>query len=337
MEHVAIDLGGKESQVCVRSADGRVIEERRCRTDSLGMYLAARPPSRVIVETCAEAFHVTDMAKAAGHEVRVVPATLVRSLGVGARRTKTDRRDAQAISEVSTRIELPSVHVPSLATRSKRAECTSREALIGARTQLINSVRGWMRTEGRRTRTGGVGSFALRVRAACTQLPVHIESLLAVIELLNAKIGEADRELADAAKKDSTCRLLMSMPGVGPVTAWRFRSALDDVSRFESASKVQAYLGLVPGEHSSSQKVRRTGITKAGPSSVRRTLVQAAWCVRLRRPLDPMVEWSREVEKRRGKHIAVIALARKMAGILFAMWRDGTLYSAKQRDARMDG
>src|SRR6185437_25977 len=105
VEHLAIDLGSKKSQICVRAADGTVVEERKLETLALGPYLASRPPSRVIVETCAESFRVADIALEAGHEVRVVPATLVRTLGVGARKTKTDKRDAQILSEVSCRID----------------------------------------------------------------------------------------------------------------------------------------------------------------------------------------------------------------------------------------
>ena len=86
MEHLAIDLGGKESQICVRSSDGEIVEERRCRTAMLPAYLATRPRSRVVVETCSEAFGIADAALGIGHEVRVAPGTLVRSLGVGARR-----------------------------------------------------------------------------------------------------------------------------------------------------------------------------------------------------------------------------------------------------------
>jgi transposase len=331
MEHVAIDLGGRESQVCVRSADGTVLEEKRCLTDELGLYLAKRAPSRVVLETCAEAFHVTDLAKAAGHEVRVVPSMLVRTLGVGARGIKTDRKDAQVLSEVSTRIDLPSVHVPSSSSRALRAMCTSREALIAARTQLINSTRGWMRTEGLRVRSGAPRALPGRIRkAAGAQLPPHIESMLVVIETLNAQLAQADRELARLSKENATCRLLMTMPGVGPVTSVRLMAAIDEVGRFESASKLQAYLGLVPGEHSSSDRQRRTGITKAGPAPVRRTLIQAAWVTRRRRPSDPMVQWAAQIEHRRGVHIAVVALARKMAGVLLAMWRDGRPYDPQR-------
>ena len=122
MEHCAIDLGGRESQVCVRRADGHLLFEGRWPTASLPDYLRELPPSRVILETAAEAFRIADAAKQA-HEVRVVPATLVRTLGVGARKTKTDKRDARVLSEVSCRIDLPSVHIPSarlVATRNAR-------------------------------------------------------------------------------------------------------------------------------------------------------------------------------------------------------------------------
>src|SRR5215470_11246814 len=123
MEHLAIDLGGRESQICVRNSEGQILDERRWPTAALGRYLATRPISRVIVETCSGAFAVADAALALGHEVRVVPTTLVRSLGVGARRLKTDRRDARALSEVSCRIDVPSVHVPSLQARQRKTLC----------------------------------------------------------------------------------------------------------------------------------------------------------------------------------------------------------------------
>jgi len=108
----------------------------------------------VVVETCAEAFAIADAARDAGHEVRVVSATLVKTLGVGARRTKIDRRDAQVLSEVSCRIDLPSVHVPSSQSRQVKSICGMRDALVSSRTQLINNLRGWLRGQGNRIRSG---------------------------------------------------------------------------------------------------------------------------------------------------------------------------------------
>jgi transposase len=137
---------------------------------------------------------------------------------------------------------------------------------------------------------------------------------------------EAEKEIAKEARADATCERLMTVPGVGPNTAVRFVAALDEINRFEGAHKVEAYLGLVPGERSSSEKRRRTGITKAGSSALRHTLVQAAWAARRCRRQDPLQLWNIEVEKRRGKRVALMALARKLAGILYAVWRDGGKY-----------
>jgi transposase len=331
VKHIAIDLGGRVSQVCVRSADGEVVAERRVATAELKQYLRRYERSRVIVETCAEAFSVADAAVQTGHEVRVVPATLVRSLGVGSRGVKTDRRDAQILSEVSCRIDLPSVHIPDKVSRRRKSMCGMRDALISARTKLINTVRGWLRAEGRAIRGGDVQTFSDRVRQAHvgTELPSYVERQLRTLDSLNGEIHEADHELALEAREDETCRRLMTVPGVGPATAIRFVAALDDISRFSTAHQVESYLGLVPGENSSSQRQQRTRITKAGSPALRWTLVQAAWAARRTRRKDPLHFWTDGVERRRGKRVAVLALARKLAGILFAIWRDGTAYSPK--------
>lgn len=329
MNHVAIDLGSQVSQVCVRDAAGAIIEEKKWPTRRLEGLMRGWPASRVVLETSAEAFRIADAALASGHQVRVVPATLVKSLGVGARGIKTDERDARTLSQVSCRIDLPSVHVPSAASRELKSLCGSREILIGVRTKVINNVRGWLRTQLMRVRSGATATLPARIRAQLSasgqEAPEHIERQLVVIETLTCQLRAADRQLSRLAGDHPLCRRLMTVPGVGPVTAVRFIAAIDEVTRFRSAHAVQSYLGLTPGEDSSSERQRRTGITKAGPSAVRRVLIQGAW-IALRRSRDPMVSWANQVALRRGKQIAVVALARKMAGILFALWRDGSIY-----------
>jgi transposase len=141
--------------------------------------------SGVIVETSAEAFRVADAAKAAGHDVRVVPATLVKTLGVGARGIKTDQRDARTLSEVSCRIDVPSVHVPSEESRELKAMCGNRENLVECRTKLVNNVRGWLRTQLWRTRSGSTSTMPTRIRESAKtngrELPIHIEETLELI------------------------------------------------------------------------------------------------------------------------------------------------------------
>src|SRR5262249_39815100 len=206
MEHLAIDLGGQQSQICIRDDKGTILEELRVQTQSLAACLAKRPPSRVIVETCAEAFAVADTALACGHQVRVVPGTLVRTLGVGSRGVKTDQKDARVLSEVSTRIDLPSVHIPSETARQRKTLCGMREALVSARTKLVNTVRGWLRTQNRKPlKKGSVESFVPRVRDVFRtepELPAYAERLLLSIEQLCEQIKAADKELEALCKQD---------------------------------------------------------------------------------------------------------------------------------------
>jgi transposase len=180
------------------------------------------------------------------------------------------------------------------------------------------------RTGPQKLRSGGVETFTRRVREL-GDLPAYIDAEVRMIDALSIEIDASEKRIAAATKADAVCTRLMTVPGVGPSTALRYVAAIDDISRFESAHKVAAYLGLSPGEKSSSERQQRLGITKAGPSTVRWVLVQAAWILktRCRDPrARPLQLWALEMEKRRGKRVAVVALARKLAGVLFAMWRD---------------
>jgi transposase len=334
MEHVGIDLGGKESQVCVRDREGTVLMERRMRTAALKKWVAGRPPSRIVMETCTESFSIADAGIAAGHQVRVVPGILVKSLGVGARGVKTDKADARALSQVSCRIDLPSVHIPSQGSRDRKTMCGMRDGLVECRTKLVNTVRGWVRAEARRLPSGDIHTLPTRIRETVKTRPAFVDRLLTSIEELTVQIGQADQELSSLAKADATCQRLMTVPGVGPVTAMRFSATVDDVARFSNAHQLESYLGLVPGEHSSGDRKQVTRITKAGSSQMRWVLVQACWVARRWSRADPMVRWAEEIEKRKGKKVAIIALARKMAGIMYAIWRDGSTYQASRGASR---
>lgn len=332
MNHVAVDLGSKQSQFCIRGEAGQVLREGRLANRHLRTLFRVQERSRVVLETSAEAFAVATLAREAGHEVRVVPATLAPSLGVGQRGVKTDKRDAQNLSMASCRIEeLPQVHIPSTFARELRAQLTSRARLVHVRTQLINSVRGWGRTELLEIQKATRENFPEKARRAALErpegLPQHVERLLRVLEAANAAIKEANEELEELTQRDEVCRRLRTGPGVGPVTSASYRAALDDVTRFKSAHAVESYLGLTPGERSSGERTRRTGITGAGAARVRAALVQAAWCAWRTRPGDPMVTWARTLAMRKPKQVAIVALARKLAGVLYALWRDETDYN----------
>lgn len=332
MEHLAIDLGGRESQICVRTPDGKIVRECKVPTKELEEELR-RPFCRVVMETCAEAFSVADAARAFGHQARVVPATLVKALGVGARRLKTDVRDARALSEASCRMELPTVHVPSAWSRETKSLCGMHDALVHSRTMQINTVRGWLRGKRVRLASGDPRSFPVRVAQAAGELPEFVARQVGAIASLNEVVRASEKELAARAKAHEVCRRLMTVPGVGPQTALRFVAAVDEISRFAGAAEVESYLGLTPGEDSSSERQRRTSITKAGSAGARWILIEACWAMKRCRPADPMVQWGDKIALRRGRRIAVVAMARKLAGILYAMWRDGTGYCAARTSA----
>ena len=330
MDHIGIDLGGRESQVCVRNSAGAIVEEARRPTRELGAWLATRPASRVILETCTEAFRLAGIAGQHGHEVRVVAATLVRSLGVGQRGLKNDVRDARTLSEASCRIDLPSVHIPTVASQEVKAICVSREALVRMRTLLVNRVRSYVRSRMGRPVRATPDTLPGKVRQALVVdpegLPAHLERILVILEALREQIAQADRELKALAQADVRMRRLMTVPGVGPVTSARFVAALDDVDRFPNASSVASYLGLIPGENTTGFRAKRTRLTRAGSPQVRWALGQAAWSLYLHRPRDPMVQWAKQVAARRGSQIAIMALARKLAHVLYALWKHGTNY-----------
>jgi transposase len=330
MEHIGIDLGSKDSQVCVRSADGEIVSEGRWRTDKLVTFLQGRSTARVILETCTEAFRIAALAQRTGHDVRVVAATLVRSLGVGQRGLKNDVRDARVLSEASCRMDLPSVHIPTAISQEVKAICVSREALIKTRTQLIGRVRGYVRARLGRVLRATPETLPKRVRQALLEdpegLPAHLERVLLALEAVSQQIVEADSELRMLAEADGRMTRLMTVPGVGPVTAARFVAAIDDVGRFPTAASVASYLGLVPGENTTGFRTKRTRLIRAGAPQVRWALGQAAWSLYIRRKTDPMVQWAKQIADRRGPHVAIMALARKLAHVLYALWKHEKSY-----------
>lgn len=338
MRHAAIDLGSKESQICIRQADGTILEEGKLPTRKLPEVFKAWPTSRVVMEASAEAFQIADAVLAAGHQVRVVPGKLVRLLGVGDRGVKNDQRDARQLSKASCQTEVPSVHIPSKTARELKSICGARDVLVGTQRTLSNNVRGWLRTQLWKLPRGGMETLPTRLRthaqASGREVPEHIERQLTMLTEVTEQAKAADRHVGRLAQEHPVCRRLMTVPGIGPITALRFVAAIDDPTRFSTAHQVQSYLGLTPGERSSSTRERKTGITKAGPSELRRCLVQGAWsATRVRKP-SSMREWARQVAERRGRPVAAVALARKLAGMLFAIWRDGTIYDPTRNGQR---
>ena len=192
-----------------------------------------------------------------------------------------------------------------------------------------------MRQQGLRVGTGTPEHFAERVGRLSLpgQLLSEVAPLLAVLKQVNGQIAFLDDLIEEVGHQEEAVRRLRPMPSIGPVTAVAFVAALDgDATRFRGAHQVESYLGLVPREMSSGEVQRKGRITKAGDGRVRWLLVQAAVStLRLKKPETAALRgWAERIALRRGKKIAVVALARRLAGILYAMMRDGTTYRPAQ-------
>lgn len=163
-------------------------------------------------------------------------------------------------------------------------------------------------------------------------LTTELAPLFAVFAPLNAQSAVADARIAAFLDEDPIAARLTTAPGVGPVTASAFVATIDDITRFRTAHELEASLGLVPCERSSGDKRQLGHITKAGNGRMRWLLVEAAWTILRSKSPDTAARraWTVPIAPRRGKRIAVVALARRWAGILYAMWRDGVAYDAHQ-------
>ncbi len=160
----------------------------------------------------------------------------------------------------------------------------------------------------------------------------ELQPLLELLEPLNAQIDAADERISALEHTDPAVALLMTAPSIGPVTASAVVATIDDITRFANAHQFEAYLGIVPGELSSGEKRRIGPITKAGNARVRYLLVEAGWRIMSSKQPDSAAlrAWAQRIALRRGKRIAAVALARRLAGILYAMWRDNQPYRAEK-------
>jgi len=338
MDHMGIDLHKRESQICILTEAGELIE-RRIRTDPhrFAEVLGERAPARILLEASTESEWVARCLEGLGHDVVVADPNFAPMYATRTRKVKTDRRDARALAEACRLGAYRPAHRLSDAQRHVRARLTVREALVRTRTRYISVIRALLRQHGWLVPSGSAEGFPQRVLAL--PLPGRLRSevapLLAVMRHLRPPLAYSDERIAAVTATDERVRRLQSVPNIGPVTAAAFVAAIDEASRFHRAHEVEAYLGLVPRELSSGETQRRGRITKAGSTRVRWLLIQAAVSMlRLRDPRTATLrEWAGRLAARRGKGIAVDALARRLAGILFALLRDGTVYEPRRRHA----
>jgi transposase len=334
MEDIGIDVHKNESQICRFTEDGEIIEKRvTTRHDRFAAVLGPLPRARILIEASTESEWVARCLEELGHEVIVADPNFAPMYATRTRRVKTDKRDAQALMDACRLGAYRPSHRVSETQRRVRALLAVRDNLVRTRVREVQLLRALLRREGLRPRTGQVASFARRLDEVDSPqwLRDMIEPVRTVMAAVDQEIIHLDHALADIVGEDPVVRRLCTAPGIGPVTAIAFVSTLDDVERFEGAHKVRAYIGLVPSEFSSGERQKRGAITKTGNTRLRWLLIEAAWSImRSRHPNTEALRcWTQSIAQRRGQRIAIVALGRKLAGVLFAMWRDGTAFGEK--------
>jgi len=330
MVYGAIDLHMRYSQIRIVDAEGGVLREQRVPTNRERLIRAFEGDGsmRVLLEAGTESEWVAQALEAAGHEVIVADPNYAPMYGEIRRKVKTDRRDVAALAEANRRGWYRATHRVSRAQRAVRQVLRSRRQLVQMRSGAISLIRSLLRQDGYRLPRGCSEQVPARVMALV--LPSAVMETLAplrsIVETLTTEIAAVDARLATQATADPVVGRLQSVPGVGPVVALTFRAFVDDVSRFGGASQVSAAIGLVPREDSSAERRHRGHITKAGPRELRSLLVQAAWACWRSKASGTLRAWVERLAGRRGKRIAVVALARRLSRILFAVWRDQSVF-----------
>jgi transposase len=333
MDTIGLDLHKRESQLCIGRDDGTV-EERRIVTsrERFSAVLGNRSPARVLVEASTESEWVARHLEQLGHAVIVADPNFAPMYATRSRRTKTDRRDARTLMEACRLGAYRPAYRLSDERRHVRAELAVRDALVRTRTRYIALAKALVRRDGLRIASGEAHLVPKRIAALALsdRLRAELVPLFQILAPINEQIAAADHRIAAVAQADPAMALLATAPSIGPITASAIVATVDDVARFRSAHQFEAFLGLVPGERSSGEKRRIGRITKAGNSRVRYLLVEAGWRI-LRSKSDETAAlraWALAIAVRRGKRIAVVAVARRLAGIAYAMWRDGRAYDA---------
>jgi transposase len=332
MRRVGLDLGVRHIAYC-EVKDGKVIDRASVRSFS---QLASRigpksPPAQVAFEACREGWFVHDKLKSWGHEPHMLDTTRIRQIGVGQHKRKNDPIDAEAIALAMESGRIPKAHVLSPERRALRAQLSVRGALVETRSQYVTTIRGLARAAGVLLPTCAAENFASKLDAMKLDEETRtlVSPLAAVLKALESELRSVEGKLGAMAERDFAIGLCATVPGVGLIVASTFVSVIDEAKRFRNAHAVGAYLGLVPGEMTTGgpSKRRLGSITKQGNTMARVMLVQSAWLILRSRDVDdPLRRWGENIAKKRGKRIAVVALARKLAGVLWAMWRDGTVY-----------
>jgi transposase len=325
---IGLDLGDKHTQRCSLDDSAEVEETFRVRSTGPGLSkrFGGMAPCRIVLEVGTHSPWVSRLLSQLDHEVIVANPRRVRLISTND--SKSDTVDAKLLARLGRadpKLLSPITHRGEQAQRDL-VLLRNRDGFVRSRMQLINQARGFAKSLGGRLPSSSSVSFPKRVREARKgKIFPGLETLLRLIETLNAAIGDMDREIERLCREQyPETRLLRQVKGVGPLTALCFLLTLEDPHRFKKSRSVGAYLGLRPKQRDSGEQQPQLRITKSGDEMLRRYLVNGSQYIQgpfgldthLRRVGLGLAERGGRAAKKR----AIIAVARRLAVLLHRLW-----------------
>lgn len=325
---IAVDLAKSVFEVAVSRRPGRVDERHRLSRSRFVRFIAQHQRVQVLLEACGSAHHWGRELQAMGHDVVLLPPRDVSRYRDG---NKTDRADAKALLEAARNHAIDRVPVKSLDQQALAALHRLRSGYLQTRTARINAVRGHLREFGVSIPVGAKqlvphARRALEDEAVPQYLRAALEDVLGEIESLSQKVAELTRSLERLAAPIPDAQRLLSVPGIGVLTATALLAFVGDVRRFPSGRHFASYLGLTPREFSSGSARRLGRITKRGNSYVRMLLIHGARAALRAGSVvdspDDLRAWALQVQRRSSHNVAAVALANKLARVAWRVCRD---------------
>jgi transposase len=326
-----LDVSLEETAICIVDDTGRIVREARAASEpeALVVFFTAcgMKMERVGLEACSLTAWLH-----AGLTQAALPAICIEArqakAAMGAMPNKTDRNDARGIAQIMRTGWYRAVHVKSPSCRSWRALLTARRMVVNKRRDVENGIRALLREVGLKVGTPSRKDFSARVRELTADEPVLAslaESLLSVVDVMTKEVERLTKQVIDEVKMEPTCRRLMTVQGVGPLTALTFRATIDQPERFQKSRDVGAHLGLTPRRYQSGETDVQGGISRCGDELARTALYDAAHSLLIRSTKwSALRAWGMNIAKRRGMARARVAVARKLAVILHRIWVDSS-------------
>lgn len=323
---IAVDLAKSVFQVSFANRADRIVERKRLTRSQFERLIMTHEPTTIVMEACASAHHWCRLAEANGHRTKQLHPFYVRPYR---RRNKTDAEDADALVRANKDPHLHPVPTKNPEQQALQGIHRTRQQLIKTRTQRINLARS-LATEYGITLPRGAESVSAKLRALAEQLPTLLmPTFLAILDDINlstSHITQLDRELARIAQQSDTATRLMTIPGIGAITATAMIASVPDIHLFKKGRQFAAWLGITPREHSSGNTQRLGRISKQGNEYLRTLLIHGSRSLMLqayrRKPAerDPIHHWIIQLEDKKHRNVTAVATANKLARTIWATW-----------------